>query len=185
MMIPEIQLSEGTLLLRPPRADDLSAIHAAVLESLPELSSWMDWATPAYDETATLRWLEHFQQAWENSTAFQFVITDLNSAEYLGNCGVDGVDENEGTCNLGYWVRTSRSRQGIASRAVRLVARFAIQNLGLRRAEILVAAGNLPSQRAAEKAGAHFEKLSIDRMVVRADLHDALLYSFTAADFVE
>ena len=182
-MIPEIQLIDGMLLLRPPRVGDMPAIHAAVLESLPELHPWMDWATEAFTEAATLRWLEHYQQAWENSTAFQFVIIDYSSLGYLGGCGVDGINQKNGTCNLGYWVRTSRAGYGIASRAVRLAARFSFEHLGLLRAEIMIAASNLASQRAAQKAGAHFDQILKDHLVVRTEVHDAHLYSLTPADF--
>ncbi len=184
-MYPDIQLSDGIILLRPPMEEDASAIYDAVIESLSELHPWLDWATPAYDKSATLRLLEHFQQAWENSTAFQFVITGLPDGEYLGSCGIDGIDHKNETCNLGYWVRTGRAGKGIASRAVRLAARFAFQSLKLKRAEILAAAGNIASQRTAQKAGAHFEQLMKGHLVVRENLHDALLYSFTPADFKE
>jgi ribosomal-protein-serine acetyltransferase len=96
---------------------------------------------------------------------------------------VDGIQQKLGCCNLGYWVRTSRTGQGIASRAVRLMAKFAFQNLGLTRAEILIAAGNLGSQRAAQKAGAHFEGTLKKPLIVRAEVHDAVLYSFNPQDF--
>ena len=56
--------------------------------------------------------------------------------------------------NLGYWVRSTETGHGVASRAARMVARFGIEKLKFQRLEILAATGNLPSQRVAEKAGA-------------------------------
>ena len=184
-MIIEIQPTDGLILLRSPRDEDLPAILAAVRESLPELHPWMDWATEAFDEAAAQRWLNHFHQAWNNSTAFQFAITDAASGLYLGGCGVDGIDPKYGTCNLGYWVRSSRTGHGIASRAVRLAAQFAFQQVGLLRAEIVIAARNLASQRAAQKAGAHFDGFRKNSLVVRTDVYDSVLYSLTPADFKE
>ena len=184
-MNTELQLNDGSILLRPPRADDAPSILASVRESLVELHPWMDWATDAYDEASTQRWLDHSQQAWTNSSAFQFAIIDTATGQFLGGCGVDGIDPKNGTCNLGYWVRTSHTGQGIASRAVRLVARFAFQHVGLLNAEIVIAADNQASQRVAQKAGAHFETILKNHLVVRTDVHDATLYSFTPADFKE
>jgi len=178
-----IELTDGLVLLRAPQAEDIPAVYAAVRESLPELHPWMDWATDAYNEASTQRWLEFVQLAWSHSSAFQFAIIDPNNGQYIGGCGVDGINEKDRFCNLGYWVRTSRARQGIASRAARLAANFAFQTVGLIRAEIVIAAGNLASQRAAQKAGAHYEGILKNRMVVRADVYDALMYSLNPADF--
>jgi len=181
-MDTNIQLTDGVLLLRPPRAGDLPLVIAAVYESLSELRPWLDWATPDYNEHVASRWLQFTQKAWERSSAFQFVIFDAQSGEYLGNCGIDGINEKDRFCNLGYWVRTSRAGQGNASRAARLAARFAFETVGLARAEIVIATGNIASQRAAQKAGAHYEGLLLNRIVVRSEVYDAVMYSLTPAD---
>jgi ribosomal-protein-serine acetyltransferase len=154
-----------------------------VHESMAELHPWMDWATEAYNEASARNWLEHVQLAWEHASGFQFAITEAASGQYLGNCGVDGISKKYRFSNLSYWVRTSRTGQGIAGRAMRLAARFAFETAGLVRAEIVIAAGNIPSQRAAAKAGAHYEGVLLNRMVVRMDVHDAVMYALTPADF--
>ncbi len=182
-MDTNIQLTDGSLLLRPPRPDDAPALTGAVRASLAELHPWMDWATEAYDEAVASRWLEIVQTAWEHASAFHFAVTDAKTGEYIGGCGIDGVNRKYRFCNLGYWVRTSRTKQGIASRAARLAARFAFETVGLVRAEIVTASGNLASQGAARKAGAHYEGILLNRMVVRTDVYDAAMYSLTPADF--
>lgn len=182
-MHPGIQLTDGSILLRPPRSDDITPLVSAVQESLAELHPWMEWATENYGIPSALNWLEHVQLAWANSSAFQFTITDPATGEYLGNCGIDGINEKYHFCNLGYWVRTSRTGQGIASRAARLAAQFAFQTAGLVRAEIVIAVGNIASQRVAQKAGAHYEGILKNRMVVRVGVMDAVMYSLSPEDF--
>jgi RimJ/RimL family protein N-acetyltransferase len=182
-MIPGVRLTDGTVLLRPPCRADAAAQTAAVRESLPELHPWMDWATDQYDEAAALRWIEVVGLAWEHSSAFHFAITDAQSGEYFGSCGIDGINSAYRFCNLGYWVRTGRTRQGIAVRAARLTAHFAFEAVGLVRAEIVTASENIASQRVAQKVGAHFEGILLNRMVVHTDVHDAAMYSLTPADF--
>src|SRR5687768_7131822 len=130
-MYTNIHLTDGTLLLRPPTAEDMPALTVAVRESLAELHPWMDWATEAYDEASAVRWWEFVQIAWQHASAFHFVIADAKTGEYIGNCGLDGLNRKYRFCNLGYWVRTSRTRQGIASRAAQLAARFAFESLAL------------------------------------------------------
>jgi RimJ/RimL family protein N-acetyltransferase len=183
MNTTNIRLTDDLILLRPPHPEDVSALTEAVRESLSELHPWMDWATETYDEAAASRWMEFVQLYWEHATGFQFAITDAASGQYLGNCGVTGINPKDHLCNLSYWVRTSRTGQGIASRAARLAARYAFETAGLVRAEIVIASGNLASQRAAQKAGAHYEGILLNRIVVRTEVYDAVMYSLTPADF--
>jgi ribosomal-protein-serine acetyltransferase len=176
------ELTDGVLLLRLPRSADAPALTGAVKESLPELRPWMDWAGEAYDLAAAQRWLEFAQQGWAHSTAFHFAITDAATGEYIGNCGIDGLNLKEHLGNLGYWVRTGRTRQGIASRAARLAAGFGFDRIALSRLDIVIAAGNTASQRAAEKAGAHFGGIRRKPLVVHTDVHAAVVYTLTATD---
>src|SRR5579859_6526444 len=85
-----------------------------------------------------------------------FAITRMGSAAFLGRVGLDRISAS-GTANVGYWVRTGQTGQGVATAAVLLITRFGFEDLGLQRLELLVAADNLASQRVAESVGATFE----------------------------
>ena len=84
--------------------------------------------------------------------------------------------------NLGYWVRTSATGKGIASRATRLVAGFAFEELKLQRVEIMAAVGNIASQRVAEKAGAIREGVLRKRLLNDDRPLDAVLFSLIEED---
>jgi len=86
----------------------------------------------------------------------RLAITRIDSAAFLGRVGLDRISAS-GTANVGYWVRTGQTGQGVATAAVLLIARFGFEDLGLQRLELLVAADNLASRRVAEKVGATFE----------------------------
>lgn len=179
----DVRLTDGFLLLRPPCREDAPALAAAVRESLAELEPWMDWASASYDEAAAARWLEVVGMAWEHGSAFHFAVTDARSGEYIGGCGIDGVDEKQRSCNLSYWVRTRRTKQGFAVRAAKLVAVYAFEQIGLQRAEIVMASGNSASLRVAQKTGAHYEGALPNGLVVHSEVHDALIYALTPTDF--
>jgi RimJ/RimL family protein N-acetyltransferase len=181
-MDANIQLSDNIILLRRAGSTDLPQIIEAVQESLAELHPWLDWATNGYDEAAAQRWLEHVELAWDHSSSFHFVIIDIISSQFTGICTLDGIDHQARRCNIGYWVRTSRAGQGMASRAVRLAATFAFQTLGLASAEIVIAAPNIASQRAAQKAGALFQGRLPKPVVVRTETHEAVLYVLKPAN---
>lgn len=184
-MNAKLQLTDQLITLRPPQSADWPALLEAVRESLAELQPWMDWATPAYTATSAQNWLEYARLAWEHTSGFPFVISETASNAYLGHCGLDGLNPSARSCNLGYWVRTRRAGQGIATRAIRLAAHFAFETAGLTRVEIVIAARNLASQRAAQKAGARFEGPSPKPLIVRTEIHEAVVYSLTPQDLIE
>ena len=80
-------------------------------------------------------------------------------------------------------MRTGATGRGVATRAARLAGEFAVTQLALLRAEIVVAVGNMPSQRVAEKCGAKREGILRNRLIVREKVFDAVMYSLTPQDY--
>src|SRR5438093_10933475 len=85
--------------------------------------------------------------------------------------------------NLGYWVTRTAMGQCYAPAATRLLARFGFEQLGLNRIEIVVAGGNIPSQRAAEKAGAIHEGVLRARLSIPDTVHAAVIFGFIPVVF--
>ena len=94
----------------------------------------------------------------------------------------ESINKADSFANLGYWVRTSKTRQGIATIATRLVARFGFDELKLNRIEIVVATDNIASLRVATKVGAMREGLMRRRTVVRDRTYDAVMFSLISED---
>src|SRR4029077_10624745 len=86
-----------------------------------------------------------------------FAILDLKDETFLGSVGLSHINRTHKVANMGIWVRSSRTRRGVAAAATRLIASFAFQELHLSRMEILVASNNQPSIRVAEKVRARAE----------------------------
>ncbi len=180
-MFASIQLIEEELLLRPFRLSDSTGLYCAVKESLRELKPWMSWATDSYNELTAREYITIARARWEEGTFYAFAIARAD--EILGACTLSSLHPIYHFCNLGYWVRTSYHGQGIAGRATKLVARFAFENLGLIRVEIVIALENRSSLRVAEKIGAHDEGILLNRMVIGRSIYDAHMYSLLPSDF--
>jgi RimJ/RimL family protein N-acetyltransferase len=152
-----------------------------VRESLAELKPWMSWATDRYTELSAREYISIAGARWEEQTFYGFAITCAE--EILGACTLSSIHPIYHFCNLGYWVRTSLRGRGIAGRAAKLAARFAFEELGLIRVEIVIGVNNHASLRVAEKIGAHDEGLLLNRMVVGRSIYDAHMYSLIPSDF--
>jgi RimJ/RimL family protein N-acetyltransferase len=122
-------------------------------------------------------------EAWEAGTQYGLVITDAVTSRLLGGIGLNHINYVHRLANVGYWVRTSATGKGIATRAARLVGEFGVKQVGLLRAEIVVAVGNKRSLRVAEKCGAQREGVLRNRLIVREKVYDAVMHSLTPQDF--
>ena len=180
-MLSSIQLTSEELLLRPFHAGDSAQLYAAVKESFNELKPWMSWATDRYNEKTARDYITIAQARWEEHNYYALAITRHD--QLLGACTLSSIHSLYRFCNLGYWVRTSCHGQGIAGRAAKLAARFAFEQLGLIRVEIVIGVGNHASIRVAEKIGAHDEGILLNRMVIGKSICDAHMYSLIPSDF--
>jgi RimJ/RimL family protein N-acetyltransferase len=180
----DIQLTSNRLnmLLRPPVLDDALSLHEAILVSLTELRPWMVWANEDYSIEVPTEWIMAQPESWENDTSYEFVAVDRNTQEILGGCGLNHINRAYLMANLGYWIRTDRTKEGIASEVTRLLANFGFKELGLRRIEIVTDLENKASQRVAEKAGASYEGILRNRIKSGEINSDAAMYSLIPKD---
>jgi ribosomal-protein-serine acetyltransferase len=177
-----IELTEGPLLIRPYREGDASALYEAVRESLPEVSRWLPWCHQNYSLEESKEFVGSRETAAHNGEWYSFAVFEREGGKFLGGVGLNFFNRVHQMANLGYWVRTSAAGHGVATNATRAVARFAFEELGLQRIEIVAAVGNLSSQRVAEKAGAVREGVLRKRLLINGDSHDAVLFSLVKDD---
>lgn len=179
------ELSDGKILIRPYRIDDIEALYEAVRESINEVSRWMPWCHAGYTVDEASAYVLSREEAWKSDREYGFGIFDAESGKFLGGVGLNFINRVHNCANLGYRVRTSAAGRGVASSAARLAARFGLEEIGLQRIEILAAVENLASQRAAEKAGAKLEgTLLRKRLRTNNQPVDACLYSLVSEDFI-
>ena len=167
--------------IRPFRPEDIPAVYEAVRESIEELHPWMPWCHSEYAISETQAWVEKQIAAFEAGREFDFAIIS-GDGPLVGVCGLNGISRQNQVANLGYWVRSSCVRRGIATQATRLLADWAFQNTELERLEILVAVRNHPSLRVAAKAGAIWEGVLRARLRLHDEWHDAVMFSILRGD---
>ena len=179
---PPVVLSDGQITIRPYRAQDIERHHAAVCASVDDVAPWLDWCHEGYTRAESQMWIASRPEAWAQQTAYSFAVVDALDGAFLGGCGLNQVNPAHGLANMGYWVRSDRTKQGIATRAARLIARFGFETLALHRIEILMQPNNRGSRRVAERLGAVYEGRCRHRIVSHGSPCDALLYSLLPSD---
>ncbi|WP_430390179.1 GNAT family N-acetyltransferase [Dyella sp. 20L07] len=180
---PGPTLESGPLRLRPFIAADADALFTALHESMDSISRWQDWCTPQYSHDDGRHWIAKTRLAWCGAgDECALAMVDRDSDALIGSIAINHWQSSYRMANIGYWVRQSRQGQGFASRAVRLLARHALQSTELQRLEIVAATENLASRRVAEKVGAHFEGTARSRLTFQGLPQDAAVYSLIVTD---
>jgi ribosomal-protein-serine acetyltransferase len=182
-MFPFTTLTDGVVLLRSYDFGDVPVLHQAVQESLAELSPWMSWATKGYTQEVAQNFVTISRAEWSKGGIYGFAILNAQTGEFVGGCGLSHIHPVYHFCNLGYWIRSPQHGHGYAGRAAKLVAKFAFEKLNLIRTEIVIAKDNEASKRVAEKIGAHYEGILLNRMVVGKLVYDAHMFSLVPSDF--
>ncbi len=174
--------SDGAVMIRPYRRDDVDALYEAARTSVDEVGRWLPWLHSGYTRDDSAAWIAARPAAWDGGLDYAFGIFDVLRLDYLGGCGLNTLHPLHNFANLGYWVRSGCTGRGVATAAARLVARFGFQELRLTRLEIVVAVGNRASLRVAEKLGAVREGVLRNRLREGDGVADAVMFSLIPED---
>ena len=150
--IPREPLSDGIVLLRLPRAGDVEAVYAYGQDPDVAATGWLPLPVPC-PRPAAARLIREFQRGWQSRFGLSLAIAAPPAAEL---CGVVHLAISATAGEIAYGVAPAHRRQGLASRAVRLLSSWAFAHCGLGRLEICVTARGAPglaSRRVAEHAG--------------------------------
>ena len=172
-------LQDGDLVLRPSRDSDVAAIRAVYSD--PDVRRWMGWNEQPPDETEARANIERAAAAWDEGTWAVFRIAEADTDEVVG--GVNLRFGEHDIAEISYFLRTSARGRGLATRAVRLVARWAFDELAIERIELRVHPDNAPSRRVAERAGFTREGLErASRAWPDGTRFDSIVYSLLRTD---
>lgn len=153
------------VLLRPYQAHDAAAFTEAVNQSLDTLKPWLMWAKADFSESDALSWfaLTHLLRQKGEADELGLFARD---GRLLGGAGLRYTPDAVTPCSMGYWVRSSEQRKGVASQAVRQLAALAFSQPDITAIEILAAEENIASRSVAVSAGAELIALRFGLIVL-------------------
>lgn len=170
-------LRDGDLVLRPWVEDDAPALVAACGD--PEISYWIPVIPAPYTEEHALAFI---RGEVESGPEHSFAITlagllagaiglSLNSPGYRGR--------------IGYWIAAEARGRGVCTRALRLLSRWALDELRLQRVELITDPDNVASQRCAENVG--FRREGVLRAHLRhpdGRIRDSVIFGLLPGELV-
>jgi RimJ/RimL family protein N-acetyltransferase len=164
--LPEV-LPAGPIELRRCRTDDLDGLMSAIEVSQPELARWLPWADAMPTREAEREFLETREAAFDADKDWGYFLIEARSGELVGGAGLH--PKAPGVVEIGYWVRSDRTRNGYATAAAGALAAAAFEHLlGVERVVIRMDQANAASAAIPPKLGFRLEGEETLRDIVTA-----------------
>ncbi|MEU0336348.1 GNAT family N-acetyltransferase [Streptomyces sp. NPDC006193] len=174
---PVLPAGDG-LVLRPWRAEDAPAVHAAFQD--PAMHQWHVRSCDSVGEAAD--WITQWQKGWEDERNAQWAVADAATDELLGRVGLRQILLGDGVAEVAYWTVARARGRGTAVRATTALSRWAFEEIGFHRLELMHSVANPASCRVAAKAGFSLEGTRRSALLHPDGWHDMHLHARVRGD---
>jgi RimJ/RimL family protein N-acetyltransferase len=165
------------------RLEPFGERHLGALEEMlddPELLRFTRVPEPVPPDFART-WLDRYEEGRRDGGREAFAIVD-EEGRFLGLVLAPRIDPEARTAELGYVVAPAARGRGVASEALRQLTRWAFDEVGMFRLELLISVENEASKRVAERCG-YVREGVLRSLHVKQDVHeDTEIWSRLATD---
>lgn len=144
------------LIVRAPCSGDGTVVHEARVETHAQLREWpvvTPWAQTEPLPEESEAYCRRGQAAFLARTDLPMLAFLKADQTFAGCISLHRMDWEVPRFEIGYWLRTSQQKKGLALEAVNGITQFALQELQALRVEIHCNAENHASRNVAERAG--------------------------------
>ena len=176
------------VVLRPWRADDAARVTEACSD--PDTQFWLAQLPSPYTLADAQWYLRTREEEHAAGRGVYWCVANAGDDRCLGAISVMRLDAPLSEAEIGYWAHPEARGRGVMTEATRLVARHTLLpvsegGLGHERVSLRAAAGNVGSNRVAERAGLRRTGVARQADVLRdGSRDDHVLYDLLAAELV-
>ena len=143
------------ILLERINTNDAATIFNAIDQNRSHLGAWLpfvDYSKEVKDSEVFIRTVVAQREETRNE-----VYTIWYKGDFAGLIGFHNTDKVNEKTEIGYWLISEMTGQGIIHRSCRLLIGLAFEKMGMNRVTIRCAVGNAPSEKVACCLGFTFE----------------------------
>jgi ribosomal-protein-serine acetyltransferase len=166
--------------LRPLGQPDAPELYRLIDANRARLARWMAWAEHQTPE-GTLAFIASTRAQLERNDGFQAAI--LDGGAIVGVAGFHGIDWQNRSTSMGYWLARGQEGRGVMSGAVSALVDHAFERWLLNRVEIRADVENVRSRALAERLGFRHEGTLRQALRLGDGYHDDALYAMLAEDW--
>jgi ribosomal-protein-alanine N-acetyltransferase len=154
--------------IRPWKGSDANALLGAFSD--PEIRHWHMRELASIEEGEA--WIASWPDRWNAETDAGWAVVDAETDELRGQVALRSVNLEFGHGHITYWTLPGFRGAGTATNAAAVVARWALEDLGLHRLEIHHSTHNVLSCHVAERAGFELEGVMRSGLLHEDGWHD-------------
>lgn len=176
-----MELRDDAIVLRPWRPDDVDALTEACQDAA--ITHWIPFVPRPYTRADGEAYVRACLESGDERQPF--AVVDAGSSELLGSIDM-GINAHSYRGHIGYWVAAPARGRGVCTSALRLLSRWALDELQLQRLELITDPDNHASQRVAEKVG--FRREGVLRAHLRhtdGRVRDSVMFSLLPGELVD
>jgi RimJ/RimL family protein N-acetyltransferase len=175
LWFPVPLLASDVVLLRPWGEADVPGIVLAFSDPVMQRFSWR---TAPYTEIDARGFLAEQEAARLRGEGLSFALAEPRDQDVVLGCvSLSEVRLDRGCAAVGYWLAPEARGRGAAAHAVRLLARWAFDELRLARLELSCGPDNEASQQVAGRCGFTREGLLRSHVPFKGARRDSVIYS--------
>ncbi|MEK9708272.1 MAG: GNAT family protein [Alphaproteobacteria bacterium] len=142
------------------------------------------WPSDALSRDAFYRRMNRYTSDWRNDTGYSMFLFDQDSSALVGGISLSNVRRGVALCGtLGYWMGETHAGKGYMHEGLRLMLRFAFDELMLHRAEAACLPHNEASRNLLLGCGFSQDGHAKKYLKIRGVWQDHLLFSLLSEDF--
>ena len=174
IVVPDLR--DDDFALRPWRERDLPGLLDGFLDPVVQRFSWAE-VEPYTEADGRAFIADRTAQLAAGTGADVAIVEAADEDAILGGASIYDIEAEWRRASTGYWLAPRARGRGIATRAVRLLARWAFEDLGIERLQLTCGPDNLASQRVAERAGFTREGVLRSQLPFKGQRRDTVVFS--------
>ncbi len=167
------------LLLRPLKTKDREDLFAYAKDD--EVSKFVLWDTHQSLLDAHL-FIKAARKQYKKGLPSTFAIEDKETGKMVGTIGFMWINTEFKSAEIGYSLSRRFWNKGIMTEALGEILKFSFNTLHLNRVEAQFIKENIPSQRVMEKCNMQYEGLLRERVFIKGQFKDVMLYAILKND---
>jgi RimJ/RimL family protein N-acetyltransferase len=178
------KIIEDGLVIRAWRPQDAAAVERACQD--PDIQRWTAVPVPYHRAHADFFVAQLSPAKWADETGAPLGVFDEATGELVGSSGLISLSADKAVGEIGYWIAPWARGRGAATASTRAVARWATEELGVRRLVWRAEVGNHASRLVALRSGFTMEGIARQDIVDRdGSRRDAWVGSLLAGDPID
>jgi len=180
-----VRLEGEKVFMRAPMERDWRDYAEIRAASRKFLEPWEPtWPSDALSRGAFYRRMNRYTSDWRNDTGYSMFLFDQESTALVGGISLSNVRRGVAQCGtLGYWMGEAHAGNGYMHEGLRLMLRFAFDELMLHRTEAACLPHNEASRNLLLGCGFSQDGYAKKYLKIRGVWQDHLLFSLLSEDF--